>query len=363
VEGFAAAQVLLLSAGDTVALRVEVAETERQHRVGLSRRSVLPEDAGMLFLFPGDQPAGTAFWMYRTPLPLSVALLDSAMVIREIRDLEPCRSRISLLCPRYEAGVPFRAALEVNRGLFERRGIAPGARVIVARSGSPESSCFAAAAGASCALRPRRPARRGSRTGGAAMPEQPFWEAAPSDEVVSLATRLQPGGSALDLGCGEGRNALYLASLGMQVVAVDPSEAGIRRLRRRARDRGLRIDAHVADLRTYAVFGQFDLIVANGVLHLLEPVYRNALLQRMYGHTRPGGYNVVAALTDALPPPPELAPYAKGLFQEGELFQRYARWDILRMQSCVLEAGRPGGVRHRHPVEKVVARRPELHRA
>jgi uncharacterized protein len=74
--------------------------------------------------------------MYRTPLPLSLALLDSSLVIREIHDMAPCRSRISLFCPRYPAGLPFRAALEVNRGLFARHGIRPGDRVVVVRRGA-----------------------------------------------------------------------------------------------------------------------------------------------------------------------------------------------------------------------------------
>ena len=85
----------------------------------------------MLFLFEAEQPAGAAFWMYRTSIPLSIALLDSARVIREIRDMEPCRSWISLFCRRYTSSVPFHAAIEVNQGYFERRGLGVGDRAVV----------------------------------------------------------------------------------------------------------------------------------------------------------------------------------------------------------------------------------------
>ena len=88
----------------------------------------------MVFLFRKEQPRGRPFWMYRTSLSLSIALLDSEWVIREIRDMEPCRSRLAIFCPRYEASVPFHAALEVNRGLFTRHGIGVGDRLTLDRS-------------------------------------------------------------------------------------------------------------------------------------------------------------------------------------------------------------------------------------
>ncbi|MDQ3604602.1 MAG: DUF192 domain-containing protein, partial [Gemmatimonadota bacterium] len=70
---------------------------------------------------------------YRTYLPLSIAFLDAEGSISAIRDMEPCSSRLSFLCPSYRAGVPYHAALEVNRGYFGRRGIRAGHRVILRR--------------------------------------------------------------------------------------------------------------------------------------------------------------------------------------------------------------------------------------
>lgn len=130
---FETGEVRIASAADTFVLRVEIAENDRQHRLGLSRRPALPEDRGMIFLFREEQPRGAGFWMYRTRVALSVALLDAGGVIREIHDMEPCRSRLSLLCRRYRAAGPFRAALEVGRGYFARRGIGVGDRVTLGR--------------------------------------------------------------------------------------------------------------------------------------------------------------------------------------------------------------------------------------
>jgi SAM-dependent methyltransferase len=69
----------------------------------------------------------------------------------------------------------------------------------------------------------------------------------PQPLLIEVAELLPPG-RALDLACGPGRNALYLARLGWQVTAVDSSAVAIRMLRERAA--GLPVDARLADLET-----------------------------------------------------------------------------------------------------------------
>src|SRR6267154_361279 len=72
-------------------------------------------------------------------------------------------------------------------------------------------------------------------------------EAAPTPLLVETSKRLTPG-RALDLACGSGRNALWLAAQGWSVTAVDGAPAAIEILRKRAGERGLQVDARVADL-------------------------------------------------------------------------------------------------------------------
>ena len=127
---FSGETIRIASATDTLEARVEIASTARQRRIGLSRRTALSDDAGMLFLFDSEQPRATSFWMFRTRVPLSIAFLDSALVIREIREMRPCRSPLSLLCPSYPSSVPFHAALEMPGGYFARRGIGVEDRVL-----------------------------------------------------------------------------------------------------------------------------------------------------------------------------------------------------------------------------------------
>lgn len=204
---------------------------------------------------------------------------------------------------------------------------------------------------------------------------EPFWEAVYQDpeaddpfgeasaEVVEIGGSLPTGSRILDLGCGAGRNAIPLARLGHHVVAVDRSAAATAALRRRAGD--LSIDIVTADLGSFALQGPYDLILAHGVLHLIPPEARDDLIGRMQRHTVEGGCNIVAVFTDRLPSPEDLAPFTVGLFREGEIFEFYDGWEAIDRQTYILEDEHPGGIRHRHPINKLVASKPAggAHRA
>lgn len=98
--------------------RVEVAFTEATRIRGLMFREALPADHGMLFIFPDERPR--SFWMRNTRIPLSIAYADSGGRIVRIADMEPFSER------SVPSGAPARYALEVNRGWFERHGVAQG---------------------------------------------------------------------------------------------------------------------------------------------------------------------------------------------------------------------------------------------
>jgi uncharacterized protein len=128
---FDTATVRIASSADTHRLVVELAETAEQQALGLMERRTLAPDAGMLFLYSTAQAESSAFWMFRTRIPLDIAFVDSAGRIRTIRSMEPCTSEVAQACPSYPAGAPYRAALEVNRGWFATRRIGVGARVFL----------------------------------------------------------------------------------------------------------------------------------------------------------------------------------------------------------------------------------------
>ena len=131
VMSFDTARVRLARGADTISLRVELAVTPTQRSMGLMERTRLADDAGMLFVYDSTQPPSGGFWMYRTRIPLDIAFVDSAGVIRAVRSMTPCPATIAAGCPTYTPDVPYRLALEVNAGFFARHRIGVGDSLLV----------------------------------------------------------------------------------------------------------------------------------------------------------------------------------------------------------------------------------------
>ncbi|MFE0811800.1 class I SAM-dependent methyltransferase [Streptomyces sp. NPDC058794] len=111
----------------------------------------------------------------------------------------------------------------------------------------------------------------------------------PNARLVETVADLPPG-DVLDLGCGDGGDALWLARRGWRVTAVDISPVAAERLTGRARAHGLGdlIDATPHDLRASFPEGRFDLICAH-YLHTPFELDRSAVLRTAAHALRPGG--------------------------------------------------------------------------
>ena len=107
--------------GSAASLTVEVADTDAERREGLSGRSSLAADTGMVFVWDG--PVETTFWMKDTLIPLSIAFVAEGGRILAIHEMTPCEADP---CATYGAPAPFSAAVEAPAGWFDSNGIEVG---------------------------------------------------------------------------------------------------------------------------------------------------------------------------------------------------------------------------------------------
>ena len=100
-------------------LAVALATTPKARVCGLSNRVKLPENHGMLFIYPTLGPR--TFWMKDTHIPLSIAFFDDSGLVISIQHMTPMQTD-----ERYRSPQSVRYALEVNQGWFDRHGVLVG---------------------------------------------------------------------------------------------------------------------------------------------------------------------------------------------------------------------------------------------
>ncbi len=118
-----------------------------------------------------------------------------------------------------------------------------------------------------------------------------FGEPYPEFEAF-VAQHAIAGGTALDLGCGQGRDALMLAKHGYVVTGVDSSKVGINQMLERAAKSELDVRRVVADLYEYKINNPFDAIVLDSILHFGKADRQKelALLNTLTNHINENGF-------------------------------------------------------------------------
>lgn len=168
-------------------------------------------------------------------------------------------------------------------------------------------------------------------------------ETTPTPLVVDTATKLAPG-KALDLACGAGRNAIWLARQGWEVTAVDAAQEAIKILRSRAKEGSLKIETVVANLER----GEFE--IASSCWDLITMCYylqRNLFEEAKRGVKAGGILISIVHITEGAE---EASPHR---LLPGQLEQYFSGWEIIHRYE-----GKPNDSAHHRAVAEVVARRP-----
>jgi SAM-dependent methyltransferase len=128
----------------------------------------------------------------------------------------------------------------------------------------------------------------------------PFFINAPDENLVEYfqSKRMTPG-RALELGCGPGRNAIYMARQGCKVGAIDFSETAIQWARERAAEAGVRVNFTHGSIFEFAIEeGAYDIVYECGCLHHIPPHRRMDYVSLVMRALRPGGMFALVCFRD-----------------------------------------------------------------
>ncbi len=186
-----------------------------------------------------------------------------------------------------------------------------------------------------------------------------YWSVRPSDTCFGVLKHMPPDRHLrlLDIGCGEGRNAVFFARNGYEVHAFDISENGIQKTKRLAEEAGVSVHAFQADLNEFRLGEKFDILFSSGTLHSSHPDIRDELFDNYKAFTSEGGLNVLNVFLKKpfIGRAPDGDPNAHP-WRSGELFRHYHEWKIEWCREEIFEC-MSSGVPHQHAINRMIARK------
>jgi tellurite methyltransferase len=161
----------------------------------------------------------------------------------------------------------------------------------------------------------------------------------------------------LDIGCGEGRNAVFFARNGYRVSAFDLAEAGVEKTRRLAAEAGVAVNAFRADINSFRLTDIFDILFSTGTLHYIPEESRDEIFGNYKEFTNENGLNAFQVFVKKpfIAPAPEKETTARRWIS-GELLTHYHDWKIEFSIEEIFDC-MSSGVPHQHASNRVVARK------
>lgn len=191
-----------------------------------------------------------------------------------------------------------------------------------------------------------------------------FWGKSPASHVKSAVDLIKgrSGLKSLDFGCGDGKNASYVASCGIDVHAIDISSVAIANAQSQWPNAAC-IKWQVSDIRDFDLDDEtYDLVVSTGCLHCLESTGEvDSAIQKIQAATIPGGLNVISSFnSDAAHDfTGHSATFVPLLLPHAYYLCKYSTWEILEESSVAQDDIHPNtNLKHSHSITRLLARKP-----
>ncbi len=176
----------------------------------------------------------------------------------------------------------------------------------------------------------------------------------PNAFLVSQKKYIKPGMNALAVADGEGRNGVWLAQQGLEVMSVDGSEVGLRKAQELAKHCGISICTEWADLTAWKwPEKKFDLVVA--IFIHFPPEHRARMHKKMLGALKPGGVLIMEAFTPAQLQFKTGGPAVPEMLYTAEMLRKdFLEAEILQLEEALTELEEGAGHRGRASVVTLV---------
>lgn len=190
-----------------------------------------------------------------------------------------------------------------------------------------------------------------------------YWGLVPNSicyDVMKILPPVMPY-RVLDIGCGEGKDAVFLAKCGYAVTAFDISAQGIDKAKRLAEHNKIEVNFFKADIFDYRPDREYDIIFSSGVIHILPQAMRKEFCGSLKSHTKDGGINVLNVFVQKpfiAPAPDSTKEENKYPWYSGELFGYYHDWLIHTCREDIFDCN-SGGAPHKHCMDTLIAQRRE----
>ena len=186
-----------------------------------------------------------------------------------------------------------------------------------------------------------------------------YWGMEPNKACYQVLQLMPPTKhlKLLDVGCGEGKDAVFFARNGYDVSAFDVSDAGIEKTRSLAEKVGVHVNVFKADILDYRLDTYYDIIFSSGVLHYIKPDYRKEIFNNYKQFTNENGMHVLNVFVNKpfIAPPPENEPNAFK-WHSGELLTYYNDWLIKDSSEIVFDCN-SSGIPHKHAMTEMIAQK------
>lgn len=190
--------------------------------------------------------------------------------------------------------------------------------------------------------------------------EDYYWGVKPSNlclKILELMPPIKPL-RVMDIGCGEGKDAVFLARCGYEVSAFDVTDTGIEKTKRLAENANVNVDVFKANILDFRLEKEYDILFSSGVFHYIQPELRVEIIENYKQYTAENGMNVFNVFVQKpfIGEAPDKDKSERYHWKSGELFTMYEDWYFENCEERVFDCN-SGGIAHKHAMDILIARK------